>query len=71
MMSMSVYSEYQCVSYYTCLSSQAGKTALMKAVFFGETEIVAELVKGGADLNLQNEVCLIVYATLTYTCSDY
>ena len=31
----------------------------MKAAFWGETEVVAELVKGGADLNLQNEVCLL------------
>ena len=59
MMSVSVYSEYHCVSYYTCLSSQVGKTALMKAAFWGMTEVVAELVKGGADLNLQNEVCLL------------
>ena len=29
----------------------------MKAAQWGETEVVAELVKCGADLNLQNEVC--------------
>ena len=29
----------------------------MKAASWGETEVVVELVKGGADLNLQNEVC--------------
>ena len=45
------------MSYYTCLSSQVGDSALMRAAWGGETEVVAELVKGGAHLNLQNEVC--------------
>ena len=68
MMSVSVYSEYQCVSYYTCLSSQNGKTALMKAARNGRTEVVVELVRGGADLNLQNKVqwlSISRWATLT------
>lgn len=56
MMSVSVYSEYQCVSYYTCLSSQYGYSALMVAADEGETEVVVELIKAGADLNLQNKV---------------
>ena len=43
------------MSYYTCLSSQVGNSALMKAASWGETEVVVELMKGGADLNLQNE----------------
>ena len=45
------------MSYYTCLSSQFGDSALMKAASWGETKVVVELVKSGADLNLQNEVC--------------
>ena len=56
MMSLSVYSEYQCVSYYTCLSSQDGDSALMRAASWGKTEIVVELIKTGAHLNLQNKV---------------
>ena len=56
MMSVSVYSEYQCVSYYTCLSSQNGETALIMAAEEGETEVVVELIKAGATLNLQDEV---------------
>ena len=56
MMSVSVYSEYQCVSYYTCLSSQDGDSALMRAAGNGYTEVVEELIKAGANLNLQNEV---------------
>ena len=55
-MSVSVYSEYQCVSYYTCLSSQGGASALMEAARWGNTEVVVELIKAGANLNLQNQV---------------
>ena len=36
---------------------QKGDTALMEAVRRGMTGVVKELVKGGADLNLQNKVC--------------
>ena len=46
-------------------SSQVGDTPLMRAAWMGKTEIMAELVKGGADLNLQNEVCLFMYYTYT------
>ena len=56
MMSLSVYSKYQCVSYYTCLSSQDGYSALMWAVLRGWTELVVELIKAEANLNLQNKV---------------
>ena len=68
MMSVSVYSEYQCVSYYTCLSSQDGDTAVMKAAWNGRTEVVVELVRCGADLNMQNKVqwlSISRWATLT------
>ena len=34
-----------------------GYSALMWAAMRGMTEVVKELVKGGADLNLQNKVC--------------
>ena len=56
MMSLSVYSEYQCGSYYTCLSSQDGDSALMWAARMGKTEVVVELIKAVANVNLQNEV---------------
>ena len=46
---------------YTCLKSQGGDTALMEAAWMGRTEIVAQLVKCGADFNLQNKVCLFMY----------
>ena len=36
---------------------QWGDFALMKAAREGETGVVKELMKGGADLNLQNKVC--------------
>ena len=47
-----------CVSHYTCLSStQSGKSPLMEAASRGKTEVVKELVKSGANLNLQDKVC--------------
>ena len=36
---------------------QEGSSALMVAAVRGETGVVKELMKGGADLNLQNNVC--------------
>ena len=56
MMSVSVYSEYQCVSYYTCLSSQGGYSVLMEAARERGTEVVMKVIKAGANLNMQNEV---------------
>ena len=37
--------------------TQNGWTALMRAAYWGYTEIVAVLVKEGANKDLQNEVC--------------
>ena len=56
MMSLSVYSEYLCVSYYTCLSSQDGDSALMLAASVGKTEVVMKLIEAEANLNLQDKV---------------
>ena len=36
---------------------QERDSALMKATKWGRTRVVKELVEGGADLNLQDEVC--------------
>ena len=36
---------------------QEGESALMMAARWGDTGAVKELMKGGADLNLQNKVC--------------
>ena len=42
-----------------CLSdiAQDGESALIEAAFRGETDVVVELVKEGANLDLQNKVC--------------
>ena len=37
--------------------TQDGETALMRAVKRGHTEVVVEMVKGKANLDLQNKVC--------------
>ena len=49
---------YQCVSYYACVLSQIGYTALMEAAENGRTEVVVELIKAGVNLNLLNKVIL-------------
>lgn len=39
---------------------QWGDSALMEAARWGETKAVVELIKAGADLNLQTSVCQYV-----------
>ena len=39
------------------VTAQNGETALMLAVWYGSTDVVVELVKGGANLDLQDKVC--------------
>ena len=38
--------------------TQGGWSALIAAAFYGLTETAGELVKAGADMNLQDNVCL-------------
>ena len=46
-----------CVILHMSVITQGGSSALMFAAIFGRTEVVVELVKAGANLNLQNIVC--------------
>ena len=39
------------------VTAQDGETALIRAARWGRTDVVVELVRGGANLDLQNEVC--------------
>ena len=48
--------------------TQYGFTALMYAANMDRTEAVVELVKGGADLNLQNKVCHMLHTTCVLIC---
>ena len=57
---MSVYSEYQCVMLHMSVITQSGDSALIVAAREGRTEIVQQLVKAGANLDLQNKVCQYV-----------
>ena len=41
----------------TSVITQAGQTALMRAASGGYTEVVVELVKAKANLDLQDKVC--------------
>ena len=38
-------------------TAQDGETALIQAARRGSTDVVVELVRGGANLDLQNKVC--------------
>ena len=57
-----------------CMSTvvlQWGRSALMRAIWSGHTDIAVELIKAKAKLDLQDEVChIMTYSsptTLTYT----
>ena len=46
-----------CVILHMSVITQDGFSALILAVWNGHTEMVVELVKAGANLDLQNRVC--------------
>ena len=46
-----------CVILHMSVITQDGETALMRAAYWGNTEVVVELLKAGALLDLQNTVC--------------
>ena len=81
MMMMSVYSEYQCVCVILHMSviTQNGWSALTEAAMKGESEAVVELVKAGANVDMQNAVrtctymyvlqCMYMYTIYTYICT--
>ena len=50
-----MYSERHCVCH--TVIAQGGWSALIQAASGGRAEVVVELVKAGADLNLQDNVC--------------
>ena len=64
-MMMSVYSEYQCVCVILHMSviTQNGRPALIWAARWGKTEVVVELVKAGANVDMQDNVCQYIYVT--------
>ena len=44
-------------TYTLSVTAQVGNTALILAAWLDRTDVVVELVRGGANLDLQNEVC--------------
>ena len=50
-----------CVILHMSVITQEGDSALMKAAREGETDVVVELVKAGANVDLQDDVCQYVY----------
>ena len=51
----------------TSVITQDGETALMKAVRWGHTEVVVELVKAKVNLDLKNKVCTSINTITTRT----
>ena len=47
-----------CVILHVSVITQDGDSALILAAMNGHTEVVVELVKANANLDLQNEVCV-------------
>ena len=47
-----------CVLYHISVITQEGVSALMLAAAFGKSEVVVELVRAGANVDMQNEVCV-------------
>ena len=50
-----------CVILHMSVITQDGYSALMAAAGLGKTETVVELVKAGANVDMQNEVCQYIY----------
>ena len=48
-----------CVILHMSVITQNGWSALMWAAVRGETEVVVELVKAGANVDMQAEVCYL------------
>ena len=67
MVMMSGYSEYQCACHTThVVITQSGWSALMEAARGGKTEVVVELVKAGANVDMQDNVCQYIYMYMTH-----
>ena len=50
-----------CVILHMSVITQKGASALILAAQEGKTEAVVELVKAGANVDMQNEVCQYIY----------
>ena len=50
-----------CVILHMSVITQRGVSALMFAAVRGKTEAVVELVKAGANVDMQNAVCQYIY----------
>ena len=59
-----------CVILHMSVITQDGWSALMMAAMEGKTEVVVELVKAGANVDMQNKVYVYIN-TCTFTYSMY
>ena len=56
------------VLYHISVITQEGVSALMLAAAFGKTEVVVELMRAGANVNMQNEVCVCQHSYMEKMC---
>ena len=49
-----------CVILHMSVITQDGNSALMGAAMEGKTKVVVELVKAGADVDMQSKVCYMM-----------
>ena len=58
-----------CVILHMSVITQNGWSALMWAASEGRTKVIVELVKAGANVDMQNTVCQYLYIYVyTYSC---
>ena len=51
---------------FLCHTTQYGDSALMRAAWHGYAEVLVELVKAGANKDLQDNVCIYVHVHLCH-----
>ena len=50
-----------CVILHMSIITQYGRSALTLAAMWGETEVVVQLVKAGANVDMQDNVCQYIH----------
>ena len=55
-----------CVILHMSVITQNGYSALMRAAMEGNIEVVVELVKAGANVDMKDDVCQYIYTYITH-----
>ena len=60
-----------CVILHMSIITQYGRSALTLAAMWGETEVVVQLVKAGANVDMQDNVCQYIHYTHVQNHAQY